>query len=81
MHSKRPVNVGQAMHGKQRVCAPLSCMPGTFHGGVRGGVAKALPVCNSIKKELKGLWGGWGCSMCDGDWGLVCPEALEAAAA
>lgn len=31
--------------GKQRVCvAPLSCMPGTFHGGVRGGVAKALPV-------------------------------------
>lgn len=46
MHSKGPANVRQAMQstGKQRVCAPLSCMPGTFHGGVRRGVAKALPV-------------------------------------
>lgn len=39
-------------------------------------------VCNSIKKELEGLFFlGWGCSMCDGGWGLVCPEAHEAAAA
>lgn len=51
-------------------------------------------VCNSIKKELEGLLRmvvegrggdgvgvGGGGSMCDGGWGLVCPEAHEAAAA
>lgn len=68
MHSKRPANVRRCSRlGKQRVRAPLSCTLGTFHGGVRGGVAKALPVnlvvCNSIKKSWKDFeegGAGWG---------------------
>lgn len=55
----------------------------------RGGVAKAPPVNRSYvtvwKKGVVGTLGedgGWrGYSMCDGGWGLDCPEALEAAAA
>lgn len=39
-------------------------------------------VCNSIKKSWKEFVGGRGReSMCDGGWGLVCPEAHEAAVA
>lgn len=68
------------------VCAPLSCMPGTFHGGVKRRCSQSAAgksrVCNSIKKEVGGTLGRvGGCSMCDGGWGLVCPEAHEAAAA
>lgn len=45
--------------------------------------SQALPVNlrNSIKKIWRDFWGGGGDSMCDGGWGLVCPEAHEAAAA
>lgn len=67
----------QATGGHGAVVVP----PSTFHGGPTGSVAKApsvnLEYVTVSKKRFSRSLG----LMCDGGWGLVCPEAHEAAAA